>query len=341
MLEGKTLVIGDGGWGQAIAMALHRAGREVSVWGFDAAYCAKVSMSRENSLYLSGVKIPEEITWTGDVGQASDGAVECYSVAPTQFLRATLERFGDRLKGIPIVSASKGLEISTLSRPTEILAEFSGSSEMIAVLSGPSHAEEVSRGLATTVVAAASDPQLATRCQKRIASESFRVYTSPDCLGVELGGALKNIIAVAAGVADGIGLGDNAKAALVSRGLIEMARFGEVCGASRETFFGLSGAGDLMVTCYSEHSRNRSLGNRIGKGETLDQILASTAKVAEGVWTTKAIQAAAEKRGIEMPITEALYGILFENADVIRVVKELMNRPSKPELDPQISAHVE
>jgi glycerol-3-phosphate dehydrogenase (NAD(P)+) len=338
MLSGKTLVIGDGGWGQAIAMALHNAGRDVAVWGFDADYCRKVASSRDNSMYLAGVHIPEEIVWTGDADEAVDGAVECYSVVPTQFLRPTLERFGPRLSNIPLVSASKGLEISTLLRPTEILAEFTGADD-ITVLSGPSHAEEVSRGLATTVVAAAQNQELAENCQQRIASEHFRVYTSSDPVGVELGGALKNIIAVGAGVADGLGLGDNAKAALVSRGLIEMARFGESYGAKRETFFGLSGAGDLMVTCYSQHSRNRSLGNRIGNGESLDEILASTQKVAEGVWTTKAIHKAARERNIEMPITEALYGILFDNADVGAAVRELMSRPSKPELDATQAVH--
>ena len=339
MLDGKTLVIGDGGWGQAIAMALHQAGREVAVWGFDAEYCAKVAQSRENSMYLAGVKIPDDILWTGDADQAVEGAVECYSVVPTQFLRPTLERFGPRLSGIPLVSASKGLEISTLKLPTQILTEFTGNPD-VAVLSGPSHAEEVSRGLAATVVAASQNQELAITCQQRIASEQFRVYTSSDPVGVELGGALKNIIAVAAGVADGLGLGDNAKAALVSRGLIEMARFGESYGARRETFFGLSGAGDLMVTCYSVHSRNRSLGNRIGEGESLDDILASTQKVAEGVWTTKAIHKAARERNIEMPITQALYGILFDNADVGAAVRELMSRPSKPELDAPQTADV-
>jgi glycerol-3-phosphate dehydrogenase (NAD(P)+) len=338
MLSGRTLVIGDGGWGQAIAFALHRAGREVAVWGYDAEYANVVAQSRENHKYLAGVPIPEPIVWTGDVDQALEGVVECYSVVPTQFLRATLARFDQRLAGLPLVSASKGLEIESLKRPTEILRELTGAEAGIAVLSGPSHAEEVSRGLATTVVVAADTEALASRVQQRINSESFRVYTSPDLVGVELGGALKNIIAVAAGVADGIGLGDNAKAALVSRGLIEMARFGSACGANRETFFGLSGAGDLMVTCYSRHSRNRSLGNRIGAGESLDQILASTEKVAEGVWTCQAIRKAALQMEISLPITEALHSILFEGQEPAAAVSQLMSRPSRPELDPNPTA---
>lgn len=334
-LEGKSLVIGDGGWGEAIALALHRAGRSVAVWGFDAEYAAEVAQSRDNRKYLAGIQIPDDLLWTHDVDQALDGVTEVYSVVPTQFIRATLKHFEGRLDGLPIVSASKGLEIETLQRPTEILADVLGSPERLGILSGPSHAEEVGRGMATTVVVAANRPDLAERAQERISSDSFRVYTSSDLVGVELGGALKNIIAIAAGVADGIGLGDNAKAALVSRGLVEMARFGEACGAHRETFFGLSGAGDLMVTCYSTHSRNRSLGQRIGAGETLDEILASTEKVAEGVWTCQAIRRAASERGVDMPITEALGAILFDKRDVREAVAELMTRPTKPELDPQ------
>ena len=334
MLDGKTLVIGDGGWGESLALALHRAGRQVALWGFDREYVAEVAASRDNRKYLPGIAIPPDLLWTHDVDEALDGVVEVYSVVPTQFIRATMHAFEGRLVGIPVLSASKGLEIETLQRPTEILADVIGTGARLGVLSGPSHAEEVGRGMATTVVIAAADEQMAETAQERISSDSFRVYTSDDLIGVELGGALKNIIAIAAGVADGIGLGDNAKAALVSRGLVEMARFGESCGAQRETFFGLSGAGDLMVTCYSQHSRNRSLGQRIGSGETLDQILASTDKVAEGVWTCKAIRRAAREREVEMPITHALASILFDGQDVREAVSELMTRPTKPELDP-------
>lgn len=333
-MEGRSLVIGDGGWGEAVALALHRAGRNVAVWGYDAAYVAEVARSRDNHKYLPGIEIPADLCWTHDVDEALEGVVEVYSVVPTQFIRATMSAFAGRLDGLPVLSASKGLEIETLQRPTEVLADVLGDPARLGVLSGPSHAEEVGRGMATTVVVAAHDPQVAERAQARISSESFRVYTGVDLVGVELGGALKNIIAIAAGVADGIGLGDNAKAALVSRGLVEMARFGEACGAHRETFFGLSGAGDLMVTCYSQHSRNRSLGQRIGSGETLDQILASTEKVAEGVWTCQAIRRAARERAVEMPITEALAAILFDQCDVREAVAELMTRPARAELDP-------
>lgn len=329
--DNKSLVIGDGGWGMAIALSLHRAGRQVHVWGFDAAYTAEVAASRDNRKFLSGIPIPEDILWTSDVDAATDGVVDVYSVVPTQFLRATVERFEGRIAGLPIFSASKGLELETLKRPTEILADVLGAEARLGVVTGPSHAEETARGLATSVVAASPDPDLAQMAQDHLSSASLRVYTVEDLIGAELGGALKNIIALGAGIADGVGLGDNAKAALVSRGLVEMARFGERMGAQRETFFGLSGAGDLMVTCYSQHSRNRSLGEAIGRGEKLKDILARTEKVSEGVWTCKAIFTAADDLGVEMPITRQVYEILFEEMDPRAAVKNLMQRPSRAE----------
>jgi len=330
-MDNKSLVIGDGGWGMAIAMSLHRAGRSVNVWGFDPEYTAEVSRLRENPKFLPGVTIPADVLWTSDVAAALDGVEEIYSVVPTQFLRATMERFQGHIDGLPIFSASKGLELSTLKRPTEILSDLVGGNERLGIVSGPSHAEETAHGLATSVVAAAYDPSLAKQVQNHLSSASMRVYTSDDLVGVELGGALKNIIALGAGIADGIGLGDNAKAALVSRGLVEMARFGELYGAHRETFFGLSGAGDLMVTCYSEHSRNRSCGEAIGRGQKLKDILANTDKVSEGVWTCKAIQGAADDLGVDMPITQQIYSILFEEVDPKEAVRRLMERPTKAE----------
>lgn len=329
--QGKSLVIGDGGWGMAIALSLHRAGRHVHVWGFDPEYTAEVAASRDNRKFLSGIPIPEDILWTSDVDAATEGVVDVYSVVPTQFLRATVERFEGRLARLPVFSASKGLELATLKRPTEILADVLGPSARLGVVTGPSHAEETARGLATSVVAASPDPDLAQMAQDHLGSACLRVYTVEDLIGAELGGALKNIIALGAGIADGVGLGDNAKAALVSRGLVEMARFGERMGAQRETFFGLSGAGDLMVTCYSKHSRNRSLGEAVGRGEQLKDILARTEKVAEGVWTCKAIFTAADDLGVEMPITRQVYEILFEEMDPRAAVKNLMQRPSKAE----------
>jgi len=330
---GRSLVLGDGGWGTAIALSLHRAGRAVTLWSVDPEYAREVAAARANPRFLPGVEIPTDIRWTADREEALEDVVEYYSVVPTQFVRSVAESFGGRLATLPACSASKGLELRTLAPPSRILAEAAGARAGVAVLSGPSHAEETAHGLATSVVVAAPDPELAARFQGRLASPSLRLYTSDDVVGVELGGALKNIVAVAAGVADGIGLGDNAKAALVARGLVEMGRFGVSRGARTETFFGLSGAGDLMVTCYSRHSRNRALGERIGRGESLEGILASTPKVAEGVWTCQAVHGAALAAGIEMPITAQLHAILFEGRDPKDAVKELMQRPARPELD--------
>ncbi|KAA3612949.1 MAG: NAD(P)-dependent glycerol-3-phosphate dehydrogenase [Planctomycetota bacterium] len=326
------MVIGDGGWGTAIALALFRAGRSVTMWSYDSGYAAEVAERRENHKFLPGIPIPDPIRWTADVEEALHEAEDFYSVVPTQFIRPTLARFQGKLSHLPGISASKGLELKTGLRASEIVAEVS-ESDRIAVFSGPSHAEEVGRGLVTTVVAAAESQEFANQIQSRIAGETLRVYTSQDVVGVELGGALKNIIAVAAGIGDGLGLGDNAKAALVSRGLMEMGRLGERFGARRETFFGLSGAGDLMVTCYSQHSRNRAFGERIGQGDSLEQILASMEKVAEGVWTCQAVHQRADQLGVDMPITRQLHSILFEGRDPKDAVRDLMLRPSKAEWD--------
>lgn len=334
----RTLVLGDGGWGTALALALHRAGRKVVMWSYDPAYAKEVAATRINRKFLPGVEIPPAIQWTHDREEALENVDEFYCVVPTQFIRTTLGIFADRLRSLAAISASKGIELDTFKKPSEIIQETSGCSA-VAVLSGPSHAEEVATGLATTVVVASESPELAVRTQERLSQESLRVYTGKDVAGLELGGGLKNVIAVAAGVGDGLGLGDNAKAALVTRGLIEMSRFGERLGAARETFFGLSGAGDLMVTCYSRHSRNRAFGERLGRGESMEKILADTEKVAEGVWTCRAVREMAQQLEIEMPITEKLHQILFDKQDPHTAVRELMLRPSRAELDPVCGSH--
>ncbi|HBF22779.1 MAG TPA: glycerol-3-phosphate dehydrogenase, partial [Planctomycetes bacterium] len=331
---GRTLVLGDGGWGTALALALHRSNCEVAVWGYDNDYAKEVATTRSNPKFLPGVEIPADIVWTGDYDECLEGVEEVYSVIPTQFLRGVLRSFRGRFDDCSFVSATKGLEIDTLQRPSEILVEEAGAQESLVVLSGPSHAEEVAKGMATSLVAASKCEAAAQRVQDRISGPEFRIYTSTDVSGVELGGALKNIIAVAAGVAEGLGLGDNARAALVTRGLVEMARFSVAQGAERETFSGLSGVGDLMVTCWSPHSRNRSLGFRIGSGESLDEILASEEKVAEGVWTCRAVHQAASEQNLELPITARLFSILFEREDPRASVVELMSRPFKSERDP-------
>jgi glycerol-3-phosphate dehydrogenase (NAD(P)+) len=255
------------------------------------------------------------------------------SAIPTQYLRASLEKFEDALGGtVPVATATKGLEIETLQRPTEIIARVLGERPMC-VLTGPSHAEEVARGLPASVVAASDDAGLAVLVQQALSSESFRVYTSDDPLGAELGGALKNVIALAAGISDGLELGDNAKAALLTRGMAEMARYGRSRGAKLETFFGLAGIGDLVTTCCSKHSRNRSVGEAIGRGEKLRDVLERMEMVAEGVWTTKALFGPeAEQDPVDMPIASEVHAILFENKDPRTAVLDLMRREPVSEM---------
>ncbi len=332
-MSGRTLVLGDGGWGTALALAIHRAGRDVTVWSVDATYADHVARTLQNPKFLPGISIPAGIRWTSSISGALADAEEYVSVVPTQFVRSVAESFSGGLADLPACSASKGLELETLRRPTQILTEAASARAGVAVLSGPSHAEEVGRGAATSVVIAAEDASLSEHFSGLFSGDSLRIYTSQDVAGVEYGGALKNVIALAAGIADGLQLGDNAKAALVSRGLMEMARFGTSHGAARDTFFGLSGAGDLMVTCYSKHSRNRSLGERIGAGESLEAIRSSSEKVAEGVWTCQALHAAAHEAAVDLPITNQVHAILFEGRDPQDAVRELMSRPNRPELD--------
>jgi glycerol-3-phosphate dehydrogenase (NAD(P)+) len=326
LIEMRIAVIGDGGWGTAIALVLAANGHDVRLWGAFPEYAAEVQRTRANRKFLPGFDLPSAIRVTGDDAEAFDGAELAFSVVPTQHLRTTWERLKPRWRGIPVVTATKGLEVRSVKRPSEILREVLGEAFSLCVFSGPSHAEEVARGKATVVVAGSADRALAERVQQVCFRESFRVYRSDDPIGVELGGALKNIIAIAAGICDGLDLGDNAKAALLTRGLVEMARFGEAHGAKRETFAGLAGMGDLITTCYSGFGRNRGVGERLGRGETLAQILSGMEMVAEGVWTAQAIHGAAEDARIRMPITTEVYRVLFEAKSARRAVLDLMSQ---------------
>jgi glycerol-3-phosphate dehydrogenase (NAD(P)+) len=329
----RAVVLGDGSWGTALALLLARKGIEVSVWCNQRAHADEFNAARENRRYLPGVALPANLRFHADAHAAAAGAQLAVSAVPTQYLRTAAARFEDALAGnVPIVSASKGLEIETLARPTEILASVLGP-HPLAVLSGPSHAEEVAVGKPATVVAASADLAVAQRTQAAFNGESFRVYTSDDLLGVELGGALKNVIAIAAGISDGLGLGDNAKAALITRGMVEMARVGVARGARKETFFGLAGIGDLVTTCCSRHSRNRAVGEAIGRGETLESVLARMKMVAEGVWTTKALFGPeSELSGVSMPIAAEVHAVLFERKDPRTAVADLMRREPAPEM---------
>jgi glycerol-3-phosphate dehydrogenase (NAD(P)+) len=330
----RVLVLGDGSWGTALAITLAEQGVDTILWSAFPDRLRELTAARENTRYLPGVPLPEALRCSADPFEAAAGVDLCLSVVPTRYLRSVAERFEDALAGnTPIVSATKGLEIETFLRPTEILSQVLGE-RPICVLAGPSHAEEVARHLPASIVAASADPALAEQVQRVFTTQTFRVYTSDDPLGVELGGALKNVIAIAAGISDGLELGDNAKAALLTRGLVEMARFGQAQGARPETFFGLAGMGDLITTCISRHSRNRAVGEHIGRGRTLTQVLEQMNMEAEGVWTTRALFGPeAEGVGVPMPIAEQVYAVLFQGRDPRSAVEALMQREPAGEMD--------
>jgi glycerol-3-phosphate dehydrogenase (NAD(P)+) len=331
--EQQVLVLGDGSWGTALALCLARNGVPARVWGRNPERSRAIMEARENEKYLPGVELPPELEFTADPEAAARDASLVLSVVPTQHLRSSLVPFEDALGGeVPLVSASKGLEVDTFQTPTQVLQEVLGE-RPTCVLTGPSHAEEVAKGLPASLVACAEDLALAERVQAALSSETLRVYTHGDPRGAELAAALKNVIALAAGICDGLELGDNAKAALITRGVVEMSRFGRARGAAPETFFGLAGIGDLMTTCFSRHSRNRAVGEAIGRGETLDQVLARMHMVAEGVWTARALFGPeAESAGTSMPIAEQVFACLFEAKDPRAAVTDLMSRSPREEL---------
>ena len=328
----KFAVLGDGAWGTALALLLAQDTRHaVTLWSARPENGRLLRERRENVRLLPGVPIPDTVALTTAIDEAAAGADLYVMAIPTVYLRPTLGRIRAALRpDRPVVSLAKGLENETFLRPTEIIAEVLGS-EHLAVLSGPSHAEEVSRGRPTTVVAASSDLDLARWIQDHFRTERFRVYTNLDVVGVELAGALKNVIGIAAGISDGLGFGDNAKAALLTRGLVEMARFGVALGAEHATFFGLAGLGDLITTCVSRHGRNRAVGERLARGEKLAAILDSMVMVAEGVYTTRSVHARAVRMGIDMPITSEIYRVLYEDKDPLAAVNALMLREPKSE----------
>jgi glycerol-3-phosphate dehydrogenase (NAD(P)+) len=329
----RVLVLGGGGWGTALALVLDERGAQATLFVHDAEYGAEMARTRRNPRYLPGVEVPERIRVTSDAA-ALPGEGVVFAVVPSQYLRAMLTRFRKPLaEGRRIfVTATKGIEESTLKRPSQILREVLGDVPQV-VVSGPSHAEEVARRMPTTVVAASADRGLALRIQDLLFTERFRVYTNPDPLGVELAGALKNVIAIAGGIVDGLGFGDNTKAALLTRGVVEMARLGVALGAQRETFFGLAGIGDLITSCVSPHGRNRAVGMRIGRGEKVADIVASMRQVAEGVKTAAAVHRLAASAGVEMPICEQVHLVVHEGKDPSRAVRDLMGRQLKDEQD--------
>ncbi|MBI2805703.1 MAG: NAD(P)-dependent glycerol-3-phosphate dehydrogenase [Planctomycetes bacterium] len=327
----RFAVLGSGAWGTAVALVLaQNPQHRVALWSARPEH-ADWHGSRENKRLLPGVPIPQTVLLTTDVRKAVEAAELVIAAAPTAYLRATLKRFATVIpKDTPLLSLVKGLENQTFRRPTEIARETLGE-RPVAVLSGPSHAEEVARGLPTTLVAASDDLELARSVQQAFATERFRVYTNSDLIGVELAGALKNVIGIAAGISDGLALGDNCKSALLTRGLAEMARFAAALGARSETFYGLAGMGDLITTCISRHGRNRAVGERLARGEKIADIQASTASVAEGVFTARSVYEKAREMGIRMPIATEVFRVLYESKSPLAAVTDLMVRELRSE----------
>jgi glycerol-3-phosphate dehydrogenase (NAD(P)+) len=358
----RILILGSGAWGTALALALHRrGGHQLALWAHSPEFARDIAAAGENKPFLPGFPLPKDIAITGDCAAASTAEI-IVSVVPSEFLRPTLSRFRPHLHaGQVIVSATKGVEDRTFLRMTEVIAESLATppssspsslvpgplvpqspsplvpsplvpASSIGALSGPSFALEVAQAQPTAVTIAFADPDVASRIQQEFSSETLRLYTSTDVIGVELGGALKNVIAIAAGIAAGVGLGYNSAAALMTRGIAEITRLAVACGGRRETLAGLSGVGDLVLTCTGSLSRNRTVGHALGQGRQLPEILDSLGgKVAEGVLTTRAALGLARSRGIEMPITEQMELILDEGKDPREAIRDLMLRPGKDE----------
>jgi glycerol-3-phosphate dehydrogenase (NAD(P)+) len=329
----RVAVIGDGGWGTALALHLHRAGHGVSVWSPFEAAAAEVAVSRRNERFLPGIEIPPGIRWTAQRAQAVHKAEVILWVVPTRYFRTVLQSFLPFLPPEALhISAAKGLEEGTLLRMTEVAEDLIRGGPGVA-LSGPTFAEEVARGLPAAAVAACRDSARAFAAQETLGGESFRVYTSEDVVGVELGGALKNVIALAAGVCDGIGAGTNARAALITRGLAEIARLGLALGARAETFAGLSGMGDLVLTCTGSLSRNRKVGERLGRGERLEDILGGMVQVAEGVAAARNALELSRRVRVAMPIVQEVVALLDGERDPRQAVGGLMGRALRSESD--------
>ena len=327
----KVAVIGDGGWGTTLAILLNKQGFKVSLWGPFADYLQLLEKKRQNLKFLPEVEIPEEISFSADIRKVIQKAGLIVLAVPSHFLRSVLTKIkGVDLSDALILSAVKGIENDTLMRMSELIKDVLGKLKL-AVLSGPTISYEVARGIPTTCVVSSDDIKLAAEMQDIFMSERFRVYTSNDLIGVELAGALKNVIAIACGISDGLRFGANTKAAILTRGLVEISRLGQAMGAKLETFSGLSGLGDLVTTCISSHGRNRWVGEQIGRGRKLQDILSEMEMVAEGVKTAKSAFMLAERHQVEMPITAQIFAVLYQNKDPKAAVDDLMLRQKKSE----------
>ena len=330
----KISVIGSGGWGIALAILLHKNGHNLTIWSFDKKEAEELKITRENKTKLPNILLPEDIKVTDDLKEAVNDKDILILAVPSKAIRSVSKSLKNIIKDNQIiVNVAKGLEEDTLETMTDIIEEeLKGKKTQVAVLSGPSHAEEVGKGIPTTCVVSAHNKELTLYLQNIFMNPSFRVYTSPDMLGVEIGGALKNVIALAAGIADGLNYGDNTKAALITRGIKEISLLGVAMGGEQSTFYGLTGLGDLIVTCASMHSRNRRAGILLGQGKTLDEAIKEVNMVVEGVYSAKSALMAAKKYNVEIPIIEQVNAVLFENKNAAEAVNELMIRDKKLEI---------
>jgi glycerol-3-phosphate dehydrogenase (NAD(P)+) len=330
----QITVLGAGSWGTALAVHLGAVDHEVRLWGRDESLTDQLRERRVNAAYLPGVVLPSCVAPTHDLGQALDGSGVVVAAIPSHGLRAAMRSVAGLLEpGAIMVSATKGLEEGTLLRMSEVVQQELGSGHPVVVLSGPSFAAEVARQRPTAVLAASSDPRAVSTVQKEFRGPAFRLYASDDVVGVEIGGALKNVIAIAAGVVESLGLGHNALAALITRGLAEISRLAGVMGAQRETLAGLSGLGDLVLTCTGSLSRNRQVGLELGKGRKLPDVLAGMRMVAEGVRTTHAALVLGQRRGVELPIAKKMDEVMTDGKDPREAVRELMLRPQRSETE--------
>ncbi len=332
----RISVLGAGGWGTTLAILLHHNGHDVTLWEYKRSYARTLNRTRVNKVYLPGIKIPKEIIISHSLQESTSNKHMIVIAVPTQFVRSVLKEIkGNDFSNTTFVSVAKGIEKDSMLTVSNIILDVMKNfpPSQVGVLSGPSHAEEVSRKIPTAVVAASKDNFTAKQIQSAFITSYFRVYSSTDILGVEYGGALKNVIAVGAGIIDGAKFGDNTKAAIMTRGIAEISRLGVALGAKPETFSGLSGMGDLIVTCMSKHSRNRYVGEQVGKGKKLKEVLKTMQMVAEGVETSRAVHQLSTKHKIQTPICTAVYQILFEDKDPTKATYELMTRDMKPEAE--------
>ncbi|MFH5805888.1 NAD(P)H-dependent glycerol-3-phosphate dehydrogenase [Alienimonas sp. DA493] len=320
-------VIGAGAMGTCCAKLIAENGHRVRLWARTPEHAEAIWRKGENRRLLPGVRLPDSLEVTADAARAADGADRLLIAVPTKYLRDCLTDLAPQLPaGVPALSVVKGIEFGSFRRPSEIVRETLGDRPVTA-LGGPCHAEEAAKRLPASVVAASDTPGDAEAVQRLMNSDRFRVYTNDDLVGVELAGALKNVIAVAAGICDGLGLGDNSKSALITRGAAEIARFGAAFGADPQTFAGLAGIGDLITSCVSQHGRNRAVGERLGRGEPASAVTEDQPKVAEGVNTVRSVLPLAEERGVRMPVCREVYAVLFEHKPAADTVDALMTRP--------------